>query len=53
MTREVKDKLNNNILTNANYDELGILIFVVILLTFFLPYFTVKIIQKTKLQTNE
>ncbi len=53
VTREVRDKLNNDILTNANYDELGILIFFVILLTFFLPYFTIKLIQKTKFQTNE
>ena len=53
VTREVKDKLNNDILTNANYDELGILIFVVILLTFFLPYLTIILIQKTKFQTNE
>ena len=40
-------------LTNANYDELGILIFIVILLTFFLPYLTIILIQKTKFQTNE
>jgi len=53
VTREVKDKLNNDILTNANYDELGILIIIVILLTFFLPYLTIILVQKTKFQTNE
>ncbi len=53
ITREVKDKVNNNILTNANYDELGILIFVVMLLTFFLPYISILLIQKTRFQTNE
>ncbi len=53
VTREVKDKLNNDILINANYGELGILIFIVILLTFFLPYLTIILIQRTKFQTNE
>tara|TARA_Y100001980_G_C14386418_1_gene186858 strand:- start:237 stop:728 length:492 start_codon:yes stop_codon:yes gene_type:complete len=53
ISREVKDKLNSNILVNANYDELGILIIVVILMTFFLPYMTVVLIQKTKFQTDE
>ena len=53
VTREVKDKINQNILTNSNYDELGMLIFVVILTTFFLPYISILVIQKTSLQTNE
>ena len=53
VTREVKDKLNNDILTNANYDELGVLIFIIVLLTFFMPYLTIILIQKTKFQTNE
>lgn len=53
ITREVKDKLNSDILVNANYDELGLLIIIVILITFFLPYITVVLIQKTKFQTHE
>ena len=53
ITREVKDKFSSNILVNSNYDELGLLIIVVILITFFLPYITVVLIQKTKFQTNE
>jgi MFS family permease len=53
VTREVKDKINQNILINSNYDELGMLIFVVILITFFLPYISILVIQRTSLQTNE
>ncbi len=53
VTREIRDKQSENILTNANYDDLGILIIVVILLTFFLPCLTVIIVQKTRFQTNE
>ena len=53
VTREVKDKINQNILTNSNYDELGMLIFVVILTTFCLPYISILVIQRTSLQTNE
>ncbi len=53
VTRDVKDKFNQNILTNANYEELGVLIIVVILTTFLLPYLTILLIQKTKFKTNE
>ena len=53
VTREVKDKINQNILINSNYDELGMLIFFVILITFFLPYISILVIQRTSLQTNE
>ncbi len=53
ITREVKDKVNQNILTSSNYDELGILILVVILITFSLPCMTIFLIQKTRLKTNE
>ena len=53
VTREVKDKSSNLILTNANYDNLGLLLLAVILVTLFLPCLTALIIQKTKYQTNE
>ena len=53
ITREVKDQINNSILVNANYDELGMLLITVILITFFLPYITVLIVQKTKYKSNE
>ena len=53
VTREVKDKVNQNILTSSNYDELGMLILVVILITFTLPCITVFFIQKTRFKTNE
>ena len=53
ITREIKDKQSESILVSANYDELGILITVVILLTFFLPYLTTILVQKTRYRTNE
>ena len=53
ITREIKDKQSESILVSANYNELGILIIVVILLTFFLPYLTTILVQKTRYQTNE
>ncbi len=53
ITREVKDYKNNLVLNNANYDELGILLVVVILLTFVLPCITIYIVQNTRFQTNE
>ena len=46
ITREIKDKQSESILVSANYNELGILIIVVILLTFFLPYLTTILVQK-------
>ena len=45
--------MSNLILTNANYDNLGLLLLAVILVTLFLPCLTALIIQKTKYQTNE
>lgn len=53
ITREVKDKMNNAIISNANYDELGLLILSVIIITFFLPIISVLVIKKTKYKTNE
>ena len=53
VTREVKDKITNEILSVADYSELGILLIVVTLLTLLVPIISVIIIQKTKLKTNE
>jgi uncharacterized membrane protein len=53
VTREVKDKITNEILSVADYSELGILLIVVTLLTLLVPIFSVIIIQRTRLKTNE
>ena len=53
VTREVKDKITNEILSVADYSELGILLIVVTLLTLLVPIFSVIIIQNTRLKTNE
>ena len=53
ITREVKDKVTNAILTTADYSELGILLITVTLLTLIIPILFVVIIQKTKLKTSE
>ena len=53
ITREVKDKVTNAVLTTADYSELGILLITVTLLTLIIPILFVVIIQKTKLKTSE
>ena len=53
VTREVKDKITNELLSVADYSELGILLIVVTLLTLLVPIISVIIIQKTRLKTNE
>ena len=53
VTREVKDKVTNEILSIADYSDLGILLIVVTLLTLLVPTISVKIIQKTSLKTDE
>jgi len=53
VTREVKDKITNEIQSLADYSELGILLISVLLLTLLVPIITVYIIQRTKLKTNE
>jgi len=41
------------IVTKQDYSELGILMIVVMIITLIMPLFTVFIIQKSKLKTNE
>ena len=53
ITREVKDKVSNVILTTADYSELGLLLITVTLLTLLIPIIFVNIIQKTKFKTEE
>ena len=53
ITREVKDKVSNAILTTADYSELGLLLITVTLLTLLIPIIFVNIIQKTKFKTDE
>ena len=53
ITREVKDKVSNAILTMADYSELGLLLITVTLLTLLIPIIFVNIIQKTKFKTDE
>tara|TARA_B100001250_G_scaffold124565_1_gene105876 strand:- start:1371 stop:2984 length:1614 start_codon:yes stop_codon:yes gene_type:complete len=53
ITREVKDKVTNAILTTADYSELGILLITVTILTLLVPILFVIFIQKTKLKTSE
>ena len=53
ITREVKDKVTNAILTTADYSDLGILLITVTLITLIIPIVFVVIIQKTKLKTSE
>ena len=51
--REVKDKLSNQIVSSADYSELGYILISVTLLTLFIPIIFVFVIQRTKLKTNE
>jgi len=53
VTREVKDKVTNAILTSADYSELGLLLISVTILTLLVPILFVIFIQKTKLKTSE
>ena len=53
VTREVKDKVNNTILSNADYSELGVLLISVTLITLIVPILFVFIIQNTKFRTSE
>ena len=53
VTREVKDKVTNAVLTTADYSELGILLITVTILILIVPIIFVLFIQKTKLKTSE
>jgi hypothetical protein len=53
ITREVKDKVTNVIVSSADYSELGTLLIAVTLLTLVIPIIVVWIIQQSKFKTNE
>ena len=53
VTREVKDKVTQEIQTSADYSELGILLITVTLLTLILPIVFVFIINNSKYKTSE
>ncbi len=53
VTREVKDKVTNQIVTTADYSELGILIITVALITFAVPVGAVIIVQNSRLRTDD
>jgi hypothetical protein len=53
ITRAVKDKVTDAILSTADYSELGILLIIVTLLTLCTPIIVVWLIQKSRFRTNE
>jgi hypothetical protein len=53
ITREVKDKVTDIIVSSADYSELGVLLIIVTLLTLLIPIFAVWIVQQSKFRTNE
>ena len=53
ITREVKDKVTMEILTSADYSELGALLITVTLVTLSIPIFCVWVTNRTKLKTSE
>ena len=53
ITRAVKDKVTDAILSTADYSELGILLIIVTLLTLCAPIIAVWLIQKSRFRTNE
>ena len=53
VTRAVKDKVTDVILSTADYSELGILLISVTLLTLLVPILAVWLIQRSKFRTNE
>jgi hypothetical protein len=53
VTRAVKDKITDVILSTADYSELGILLISVTLLTLLVPILAVWLIQRSKFRTNE
>ena len=53
ITRAVKDKVTEAVLSSADYSELGILLIIVTLLTLFTPIIAVWLVQKSKFKTDE
>ena len=53
ITREVKDKVTGDIVSFADYSELGILMICVALVTLFIPIATIFIVQNSKYKSVE
>ena len=53
VTREVKDKITNQIVTMADYSELGMLLITTAIITFALPIGAVFIVQNSRFQTDK
>jgi hypothetical protein len=53
VTRQVKDKITNEIVTTADYSELGLLLITVTGIALILPIGTVIIVQHSRISTNE
>ena len=53
VTRQVKDKITNEIVTTADYSELGLLLLTVTGIALVLPIGTVIIVQHSRFSTNE
>ena len=53
ITREVKDKVTGNIVSSADYSELGILMITVALVTLCIPIATIFIVQNSKYKSEE
>lgn len=53
VTREVRDRQTDALITNANYSMLGILLLVVALLAVILPLITVFLVQRSRLEVSE
>jgi hypothetical protein len=53
ITRAVKDKVTDVVLSTADYSELGILLIIVSMLTLCTPIAAVWLVQKSRFRTNE
>jgi len=53
VTREVKDKISDAIVTTADYSELGMLLITVLLITLVMPIGMVIIIQNSRFKTED
>ena len=53
ITRVVKDKVTDAILSTADYSELGLLLIIVTVMTLCIPIVTVWVIQQSKFKTDE
>ena len=53
VTREIKDKVTNEIISVADYSELGFVLITVLIITLALPIGSVFIIQRSRYQTTD